>query len=204
MTIPTLQGQHFENLFVNVPDFPIQGFNFPDITPILERDPEGYRAIIAHLEEPFLSMSIDAVACIESFGYVFGIPIAHRRGARIVCVRRPGKLPRRTVSQTYSMCYSEGREVQVHADSVGKGDRVLVVDDFLASGGTFVATRRAIEQCGGIVVGAAFVCELIDMQARIRREVSEICIHSLFRMRFDSDSATWRIVSTSDGHSSIG
>ena len=141
-----------------VPDFPKPGILFRDITPVLE-DPvlstkcvEGFREALAHIE-------VDAVAGIESRGFLFGMPLALALNVPFVTVRKKGKLPWRTVSYKYELEYGSA-EVEMHVDSVKPGMRVLVHDDLLATGGTAVAAAELIKMQGGIVAGFSFLIEL--------------------------------------------
>ena len=106
-----------------------------NITPILEEDPALYCAIIDRLTEHYQSNPPDCVVCIESFGYVFGAPLAYRLAVRLVLARRQGKLPRETIQQEYQMCYASDKSLEIHRTSIRPGDRVVIVDDVIASGG---------------------------------------------------------------------
>ena len=178
-------------LFENVQDFPIEGFEFPDITPILENNVEVFRDIITDLSFPYIEVKPDCIVCVESFGYVFGVPIAHILGCKIVLARKAGKLPRKTISQNYEMCYSSSKSLEINATAIKPNDTVVIIDDFLASGGTLLATIKLIKEVGGIVQGAGFVSELVDMNARQSAEFQEVKIHSIFKMRFDEKKHCW-------------
>jgi adenine phosphoribosyltransferase len=120
-----------------VPDFPKPGILFYDITTLL-RNPEGLTAAIDQLSEPFTGKEIDVVIGVESRGFIFGAPVADRLGAGFIPIRKPGKLPAKVVTETYALEYGEDA-LQIHADAIDKGQRVLIVDDVLATGGTAAA-----------------------------------------------------------------
>jgi adenine phosphoribosyltransferase len=142
----------------DIPDFPKPGILFKDITPVLA-DPGLMKRIIDHLTERYAGQNIDAVVGMESRGFIFGTPLAIALGAAFVPARKPGKLPYDTVSFSYQLEYGSNT-LEMHTDAVKHGDRVLVVDDLLATGGTANATIKLIESLGATVVEAAFVIEL--------------------------------------------
>lgn len=142
----------------DVPDFPKPGITFKDITPLLA-DPEAFAEVVDRLAEPFVGRGITKVVGIEARGFVVAAPVAHRLGAGFVPVRKPGKLPWETASQAYELEYGTD-ELEVHLDAVATGEKVLVVDDVIATGGTALAAARLVEGLGGEVVGLAFLIEL--------------------------------------------
>ncbi|MDO5580334.1 MAG: adenine phosphoribosyltransferase [Planctomycetia bacterium] len=151
----------------SIPDHPKPGIIFRDITPLIESK-EGFAESIDQLEKKCRDLGpIDIVAAPEARGFIFGAPLAMRLGAGFVPLRKPGKLPCKTVSVSYSLEYGTD-ELQMHVDSVKPGDRVLLLDDLLATGGTIEAAGRLIEQNGGTVAGCAFVIELVDLNGRTR------------------------------------
>lgn len=151
----------------SIPDHPKPGIIFRDITPLIENK-EGFAEAIHLLETECRKWGpIDIVAAPEARGFIFGAPLAMRLGAGFVPLRKPGKLPCETVSVSYSLEYGSD-ELHMHADSIKPGDRVLLLDDLLATGGTIEAAARLIEQNGGSVVGTAFVIELVDLKGRDR------------------------------------
>jgi len=162
-------------LIRDVPDFPKPGILFKDITPLVG-DADGLRLAVDLLARPFADAGITAVAGMESRGFIFGVPVAMRLGVGFVPVRKPGKLPARTVSQEYALEYGTDR-LEMHRDALGDGDRVLVVDDLLATGGTAAATIRMIEAVGARVAAACFVIELDFLAGRGRLAGNEV--HSL-------------------------
>jgi adenine phosphoribosyltransferase len=141
-----------------VPDFPKEGILFRDITPVLE-DPLLCRAAIEGFREALLDTPVDAIAGIESRGFLFGMPLALALGVPFVTVRKKGKLPWRTVSHKYQLEYGSA-EVEMHVDSVKPGIRVLVHDDLLATGGTAAAAAELVTMQGGRVAGFSFLIEL--------------------------------------------
>ena len=148
----------------DVPDFPKKGILFKDITPLLG-DPGALLMANDGLADRFRTARINRVVGIESRGYIFAPAIALRLEAGFVPVRKPGKLPCETVAEEYALEYGTDR-LEMHADAVAKGDRVLIVDDLLATGGTASATRRLAERLGAEVVGAGFIVELKFLEGR--------------------------------------
>jgi adenine phosphoribosyltransferase len=165
-----------------VPDFPVRGMRFRDITPILEDDPSLYRAVIDRFVECYQSNAPDCVVCIESFGYVFGAPLAYRLGARLILARQRGKLPRDTVQQEYVMCYASAKCLEMHRSAVHPGDRALIVDDVLASGGSALAAIRLVEQARGFCIGVACIADMLDGPFRREIEQKGIPISALARL----------------------
>ena len=150
----------------HVPDFPNTGILFYDITTLLQ-DAKGFRAAIDSLANPFVGKGIDLVVGVESRGFIFGAPVADRIGAGFVPVRKPGKLPSATVRASYALEYGTDT-LEMHADAVTKGQRVLIVDDLLATGGTARATTDLVQGLGGEVVGLAFLIELVGLDGRAK------------------------------------
>ncbi len=161
----------------DVPDFPKPGILFKDITPVLS-DPALFPAVIRDLAEPYAGQTIDHVVGIESRGFIFGAPLAMRLGAGFVPIRKPGKLPHRTVRVEYALEYGTDA-LEAHVDAVRPGDGVLLVDDVLATGGTAAAAVRLVERLGGRIVGAAFVVELAFLGGRER--LTELPVRSIVR-----------------------
>jgi adenine phosphoribosyltransferase len=151
-----------------VPDFPKPGILFRDITPVLE-DPALGKSITEGFRERLAGIQIDAIAGIESRGFLFGVPLALALGVPFLTVRKKGKLPWRTVSYKYDLEYGSA-EVEMHVDSVRPGMRVLVHDDLLATGGTAVAAAELVRMQGGIVVGFSFLIELSFLEGLKRLE----------------------------------
>jgi len=152
----------------NIPDYPKPGIIFRDITSLIE-DADGLREVIDKFVARYSKMDIDYVAGIESRGFVLGGAIAHQLGKGMVLVRKKGKLPRETVSQEYTLEYGTD-VIEMHKDSVKPGDKVLLVDDLLATGGTSLAAAKLIEKLGGSVVELAFIVDLPDVGGRAKLE----------------------------------
>ena len=150
----------------HVPDFPKAGILFYDITTLLQ-DPEGFRLAIDGVSMPFRDRQIDLVVGIESRGFIFGAAVADRIGAGFSPVRKPGKLPSSTVRATYDLEYGSD-SLEMHADAVRNGQRVLIVDDLLATGGTARATLDLVKRLGGRVEGLAFLIELVALNGRAK------------------------------------
>ncbi len=153
-----------EALIRAIPDFPIPGILFRDITPLL-KDKQGFRRAIDLFVERFIGQGIDVVVGIEARGYILGSPIAYAIGAGFIPVRKPGKLPHDKLTEEYALEYGTN-SLEIHADAIGRGDRVLVVDDLLATGGTAAATRRLLERLGAEVSAFAFLIELGGLRGR--------------------------------------
>ena len=152
----------------DVPDFPKKGIVFKDITPILG-DAATYKRVVDELVSRWGPKKIDQVVGIESRGFIFAAPLAYAIGAGLSIVRKPGKLPWETIRETYQLEYGEDG-LELHIDAVGPGERVLVVDDLLATGGTVRGTIELIERLKGEVVGLAFLVELDFLKGRERLE----------------------------------
>jgi len=156
--------EQIESLIRAIPDFPIPGILFRDITPLLA-DPKGFKATIDLFVQQFRDAKVEAVVGIEARGYMLGAPVAYALGAGFVPVRKPGKLPGEKYSEEYALEYGTNT-LEIHADAVGNGHRVLVVDDLLATGGTIAATLRLLEKLGANVVGTAVLIELEFLKGR--------------------------------------
>jgi adenine phosphoribosyltransferase len=150
----------------DVPDFPRPGIVFKDITPVLAR-PELFQAVVDAFAAQFGSVQVDGVAGIEARGFLFAAPLALRLGVGVIPLRKAGKLPYQTVSESYALEYGEA-SLEIHTDAVRPGDRVLIVDDLLATGGTAEAACRLVERQGGTVAGLAFLVELGFLDGRRR------------------------------------
>jgi len=142
----------------NVPDFPKPGIMFRDVTPLFGH-PAAFRQAVDALSAPFRANGIDAVAAIESRGFVFGGAMAYNLGARFIPIRKAGKLPYDTYKAEYALEYGQG-VLEVHTDAVTAGEKILLVDDLVATGGTAAASIRLLRKMGAEVVGCAFLIEL--------------------------------------------
>lgn len=151
---------------VDVPDFPEPGVVFKDITPLLAK-PEAFLQAVDEMAEPFNDSGVDIVVGIESRGFLLAGSIAERIGSGVGLVRKPGKLPRKTVSVTYDLEYGTDT-LEIHEDAFPAGARVLIVDDVLATGGTLGASKTLIERAGGQVVGATMLMELTFLGGRVK------------------------------------
>jgi adenine phosphoribosyltransferase len=150
----------------HVPDFPKAGILFYDITTLMQ-DAAGFRAAIDSLALPFKDQNIDLVVGIESRGFIFGAAVADRIGAGFSPVRKPGKLPSKSIRATYALEYGTD-SLEIHDDAVKKGQRVLIVDDLLATGGTARATMELVTGLGGEVHALAFLIELVALNGRAK------------------------------------
>jgi len=154
----------YKKYIADIPDFPIPGILFRDITPLMANG-EVFKAASDDIIEFAKKVDAEVVVGPESRGFIFGCPISYALGIGFVPVRKPGKLPRETVSYRYELEYGVN-ELHVHRDSIQPGQRVLIVDDLLATGGTVEATIKLVEQLGGVVVGCAFLIELTSLKGR--------------------------------------
>ena len=159
-------AQRIEATIRDVPDFPKEGILFKDITPVLA-DSALLGATCQEIADQYRDLNIDAVVGMESRGFIFGVPVALELGAAFVPARKPGKLPYQSIGYEYSLEYGTNR-LELHVDAIREGQRVLVVDDLLATGGTAHATCELVRQLGGEVVGCAFVIELAFLGGRAK------------------------------------
>jgi adenine phosphoribosyltransferase len=160
-----------------IPDFPKKGIVFRDITTLLN-DAEGFRMAIDALVRRYAGMDIDYIAGIEARGFLLGGALAYELRKGLVPVRKKGKLPYETVSHEYELEYGTD-SIEVHIDAVKKGDRVLIIDDLLATGGTSLACAQLIEKIGGVVVELAFIVDLPDVGGRQKIERSGYSMFAL-------------------------
>ncbi len=155
---------NLEDLIIDIPDYPEPGVIFKDITPLIA-DSQGFASAIDEISDNFMGRGITKVVGSEARGFVVGAPVAYRMGVGFVPARKPGKLPRETYSQSYELEYGTD-SLQIHKDAMGPGDKVLIVDDLVATGGTSVATAKLVEQAGAEVVGFGFLLELAYLNPR--------------------------------------
>ena len=169
--------RRLHRLIRDIPDFPKQGILFRDITPLLA-NPSGIALAVELLANPFRGKNIDLVVGAESRGFIFGTAVACCLSAGFVLVRKPGKLPHKKVSKTYDLEYGKDT-LEMHADAIVAGQRVLVVDDVLATGGTMKASCELVEQLGGNIVGVAVLTELVGLKGRDK--IAPLAVHSVLR-----------------------
>lgn len=148
----------------DIKDFPIEGILFRDVTPLMQ-DGEAYNYAINELVAYAKSVGTELIVGPEARGFLFGCPVAYALNVGFVPIRKPGKLPRETISYEYDLEYGSNT-LCVHSDAIKKGQKVLIIDDLLATGGTVEATTKLIEKMGGEVVGCAFLIELLDLKGR--------------------------------------
>ena len=148
----------------SIPDFPQPGILFRDITPVL-KSPQAFTYVIDEFSKHYSGQRIDAVVGIEARGFLFAAPLSLKLGLPLVPVRKEGKLPFNTNSASYALEYGQST-VEIHTDAISDGQRVLVLDDLLATGGTLAATAKLVESSGGVVAGAAVVIELAELRGR--------------------------------------
>lgn len=163
------------SLIRDVPDFPKAGILFRDITPLLQH-PQGFRTTIETLAQKFTDQSIDYVLGIESRGFILGATLAHHLGKGFVPVRKPGKLPPRVLSQSYDLEYGTD-QLEIREGTFQPGDRVVIIDDLIATGGTAKAAAELVRQAGGELCGFGFVIELAFLEGR--KLLPQAPIHSL-------------------------
>ena len=166
-----------EKLIRTIPDYPKPGIMFRDITTLLA-DAKGLRKAIKAMAKPFQDQKIDAVAGIEARGFIVGGAIAERLGCGFIPIRKKGKLPWKTIGQEYSLEYGVD-VIEMHADAVRPGQRILIVDDLIATGGTAEAAAKLIKSAGGIIAGAAFIIDLPDLGGVARLRAHDIDSHAL-------------------------
>jgi adenine phosphoribosyltransferase len=175
MTAPS--WSHLRDLVRTIPDHPKPGILFRDITTLIA-DPVGLRSAVDGLLLPYLSAKVDRVAGIEARGFILGGAVAHELGRGFVPIRKKGKLPWKTIGQDYSLEYGTDR-MEMHADAIAPGDRVLLIDDLIATGGTAEAAVQLIRRSGGEVVAAAFVVDLPDLGGADKLRAAGVGVHSL-------------------------
>lgn len=166
-----------------IPDFPHEGIMFRDVTTLFA-DPRGFRIAIDQLLHPYAGTDIDRIVGLEARGFILGGAIAHQLSVGFVPIRKKGKLPGKTLSQDYTLEYGEAT-MEIHHDAIQPGEKVLVIDDLLATGGTAEAGIKLLEKLGAEIVGCAFVIDLPDLGGRAKLEAMGVEIHAL--CAFDGD-----------------
>ena len=156
----------------HVPDFPKPGILFYDITTLL-RHPSGLKATIDQMATPYAGQGIDVVIGIESRGFILGAAVAERIGAGFIPIRKPGKLPAKTLKETYQLEYGSDA-LEIHVDAVEQGQRVLIVDDVLATGGTAAAAVELVRKLGGNLYGLTFLIELVFLNGKTKLEGEQV------------------------------
>ncbi len=168
---------NIKSLIRTIPDYPKSGIQFRDITTLI-KDAQGFKATIDALVDRYRSQNITQVAGTEARGFLFGAPLAYALGVGFVPVRKKGKLPGKTTGHEYALEYGHDR-IEIHDDAIGAGDRVLVVDDLLATGGTAQATVMLVRALGGEVSECAFVVDLPDLGGRAKLENMGLTVFTL-------------------------
>ena len=161
-----------EDYVVSIPDFPEPGIIFRDVTSVLQ-DAEGLKLAIDGIHEKLKGLEFDVIAGTESRGFIFGMPVAYNLGKPFVLVRKKGKLPRKTVSIEYELEYGNA-EIEMHKDSIKPGQKVVLIDDLIATGGTIEAAAKLVELLGGEVVKMVFLMELAGLKGRERLEKYDV------------------------------
>ena len=161
-------GHWLSDLVRDIDDFPTKGVSFRDITPLLG-DGKGFARAIDELADKFADVRADRVLGMEARGFIIAAPVAYRMSAGFVPVRKAGKLPWAVVREEYSLEYGRDK-LEIHRDAIHPGERILVIDDVLATGGTAAATVKLVEALGGVVVGVGVLIELEDLGGRTRLE----------------------------------
>ena len=177
------QTVNLENYVRTIPDYPKPGIMFRDITTLIS-DPVGFRAACDGLLLPFLTTDIDHVVGIEARGFILGGAVAHELGRGFVPIRKKGKLPWKTINQDYELEYGVDT-IEIHEDAIAKGEKVLLIDDLIATGGTANAAIELIRRSGGDVVAAAFVIDLPDLGGAQKLKDAGVRVHTL--MEFEGD-----------------
>ena len=183
MTMTMNELDYVRSTVRQVPDFPKPGILFLDIT-TATKDAKAMNLMIDFLYEKFKDEKIDYVAGIDSRGFIFGAPLACRLNAGFVPIRKPNKLPADTIKESYSLEYGTDT-IEMHADAVKEGDRVLVIDDLLATGGTAVAACNLVKKVGAEVVAAAFIIELDPLKGREKIEANGVKVVSMLNYDLD-------------------
>ena len=161
-----------KNSIRNVPDFPKPGIQFKDITTLLQ-DQDAFKEAIEAFYDAFKDKKIDVIVGIESRGFIFAAPLALKLSCRFVLARKPGKLPSETVREEYELEYGTDA-IEIHTDAIRKGDRILIVDDLLATGGTANATGSLVKRLNGKIISYAFVIELVELNGAGLLDVNSV------------------------------
>ena len=166
-----------------IPDFPKPGIMFRDITTLFQ-NAQGFKASVERLAAPFADAGVEVVAGIEARGFILGGAVADRLGTGFIPIRKKGKLPAKAIGEEYALEYGVDT-VELHEDAIRAGEKILLVDDLIATGGTAAAAARLIEKAGGVAVGAAFIIDLPDLGGCDRLDEQGVKCHTL--MQFEGD-----------------
>lgn len=166
-----------KSLIRTIPDFPKRGVMFRDITTLFQ-DPRGFKASVERLAAPFAAAGVEAVTGIEARGFILGGAIADRLGTGFIPIRKKGKLPGKAIGQDYELEYGVDA-IEIHEDAIKPGERILLVDDLIATGGTAEAAAKLIRRAQGVLVGAAFIISLPDLGGERRLKADGITCHTL-------------------------
>ena len=173
----TVKARSIKDYIRTIVDFPHEGILFRDVTTLFA-DPRGFRMCVDQLLSPYAGLQIDKVAGLEARGFILGGAVAHQLSTGFVPIRKKGKLPGQTISQAYKLEYGEA-VVEVHDDAMQPGEKILLVDDLLATGGTAEAGIKLIERLGAQVIGCAFVVDLPDLGGRKKLEAMGMEVYAL-------------------------
>ncbi len=164
----------------NIPDFPVKGIQFKDITTLLKNG-ELFAEAIDYLYDPFREQEIDKVVAVEARGLILGAALAYKLNAGFIPIRKPGKLPAQVVREEYQLEYGKDA-IEIHRDAIEVGEKILIVDDLLATGGTAAACCRLVEKLGGEIVGLSFLIELTELNGR--KNLDNYKVHTLIEFPF--------------------
>ncbi len=179
----TIANDYVREHIREVPDFPKKGILFLDIT-TATKDAKAMQYMLDFLYDQFKDEKVDYIAGIESRGFIFGAPLAYKLNAGFIPIRKPNKLPADTIKETYSLEYGTDT-IEMHADALKEGDRVLVIDDLLATGGTAVAACNLVKKAGAEPIAAAFIIELDPLKGREKIEASGVKVVSMLNYDID-------------------
>jgi adenine phosphoribosyltransferase len=169
--------ENLKRLIRTIPDYPKPGIMFRDVTTLL-RDADGFKQAVIAMAQPFVDKGIDAVAGIEARGFILGGAVADRLGCGFIPIRKKGKLPWKTIGQDYTLEYGVDA-IEIHEDAIGQGERILIVDDLIATGGTAEAAVKLVRRSGGEVAGATFIIDLPDLQGLSKLAAFGVTCHAL-------------------------
>ncbi len=172
-----IQQKQVQDYIRSIVDFPHEGIIFRDVTTLFP-DPRGFRMAVDQLLHPYAGMRFDKVVGLEARGFILGGAVAHQLSAGFVPIRKKGKLPGAVISEAYTLEYGEA-VVEIHDDAIAPGERILLVDDLLATGGTAEAGIKLVERLGGEIIGCAFIIDLPDLGGRARLDAMGMDVHAL-------------------------